>query len=85
MGSIITSATADHLLLVVDEAFVDCIPELSVAGAVRPGLLVVRSFGKFFGLAGLRLGFAIDPATADAVWKANGQSFLRRMSSRVCA
>jgi cobalamin biosynthetic protein CobC len=44
--------------LVVDEAFGDTARELSVAGhAVRPGLVVLRSVGKFFGLAGLRLGF----------------------------
>ena len=53
-------------LLVVDEAFMDVAPrEHSVAGDVRQGgLVVLRSFGKFFGLAGLRLGFAIaeEPA-----------------------
>jgi cobalamin biosynthetic protein CobC len=44
--------------LVVDEAFCDTAPELSVAAhAGRPGLIVLRSVGKFFGLAGLRLGF----------------------------
>ncbi|HEY1720307.1 MAG TPA: threonine-phosphate decarboxylase CobD [Magnetospirillaceae bacterium] len=46
-------------LLIVDEAFVDLTPELSIAAPVASGLLVLRSFGKFFGLAGLRLGFAI--------------------------
>jgi len=46
-------------LLVVDEAFVDAVPEISVSHLTRPGLLVLRSVGKFFGLAGLRLGFAI--------------------------
>jgi cobalamin biosynthetic protein CobC len=48
-------------LLVVDEAFMDVGPrEHSVAGDVgQDGLVVLRSFGKFFGLAGLRLGFAI--------------------------
>ena len=47
--------------LVVDEAFADCAPETSLAGTVssRPNLIVFRSFGKFFGLAGLRLGFVI--------------------------
>ncbi len=50
-------------LLVVDEAFGDVEPEHSMAPLVRPGLLVLRSFGKFFGLAGLRLGFAVaEPA-----------------------
>lgn len=44
--------------LVVDEAFGDTAPALSVAAASdRPGLIVLRSVGKFFGLAGLRLGF----------------------------
>ena len=42
----------------VDEAFGDTAPELSVAGHIgQPGLIVLRSVGKFFGLAGLRLGF----------------------------
>jgi len=46
--------------LVVDESFVDATPEGSVAAkADAPGLIVLRSFGKFFGLAGLRLGFAL--------------------------
>ena len=46
-------------LLVVDEAFCDERPDLSLTAGVRPGLVVLRSFGKFFGLAGLRLGFAV--------------------------
>lgn len=49
--------------LVVDEAFADPAPQFSVAGDVAEGgrLVVMRSFGKFFGLAGVRLGFAIAP------------------------
>lgn len=44
--------------LVVDEAFGDVTQHTSVAGQTdRPGLIVLRSVGKFFGLAGLRLGF----------------------------
>ena len=44
--------------LVVDEAFGDTAPEKSVAAHTgRPGLIVLRSIGKFFGLAGIRLGF----------------------------
>jgi cobalamin biosynthetic protein CobC len=48
-------------LLVVDEAFADVAPiGSSLAGDVgRGNIVVLRSFGKFFGLAGLRLGFAI--------------------------
>jgi cobalamin biosynthetic protein CobC len=57
-------ALADSLapgLLVVDEAFMDVGPiGVSVASEVaRPSLVVLRSFGKFFGLAGVRLGFAL--------------------------
>ena len=46
-------------LLVVDESFGDVTPDLSLLPhAGRAGLLVLRSFGKFYGLAGVRLGFA---------------------------
>jgi cobalamin biosynthesis protein CobC len=48
-------------ILVVDEAFMDVGPPgQSLGGAVTPGnIVVLRSFGKFFGLAGIRLGFAL--------------------------
>jgi cobalamin biosynthetic protein CobC len=55
-------------LLVVDEAFMDVGPDgASLCGEVmRGGLVVLRSFGKFFGLAGVRLGFAVAaPAIAE--------------------
>ena len=46
--------------LLVDEAFMDGTPERSLAAATgRRGLIVLRSFGKFFGLAGIRLGFVL--------------------------
>ncbi|WP_290650916.1 threonine-phosphate decarboxylase CobD [Aquisalimonas sp.] len=48
--------------LVADEAFVDPTPELSLTGAAgRDGLIVLRSLGKFFGLAGLRGGLVFGP------------------------
>ena len=50
--------------LVVDESFADALPGVSLAAeAGRPGLLVLRSFGKFYGLAGLRLGFVVGNET----------------------
>lgn len=46
--------------LLVDEAFMDGMPEYSLSPLpVRPGLIVLRSIGKFFGLAGIRCGFVI--------------------------
>ena len=48
-------------LLVVDEAFMEVSEAESMADTVdEGGLLVLRSFGKFYGMAGLRLGFAIS-------------------------
>lgn len=50
--------------LLVDEAFIDNTPAHSIgAQAERPGLIVLRSFGKFFGLAGVRLGFVLAETT----------------------
>ncbi len=50
-------------LTVIDESFADTVPEQSLIGlATRPGTLVLKGLGKFWGLAGIRLGFAIgDP------------------------
>jgi cobalamin biosynthetic protein CobC len=50
-------------LLMVDEAFMDVAPAGLSLAPEAPGLraMVLRSFGKFYGLAGIRLGFAIGP------------------------
>ncbi len=51
--------------LVVDEAFIDPTPAESLAPySTRPGLIVLRSLGKFFGLAGARVGFVL----AESSW-----------------
>ncbi len=57
-------ALADHVdWLVVDESFADATPKHSLAPlAGRAGLIVLRSFGKFYGLAGVRLGFVLGNA-----------------------
>lgn len=54
--------------LVVDEAFADVTPSVSMAPQVSDArrLIVMRSFGKFFGLAGVRLGFVIGPCAVIA-------------------
>ncbi len=59
--------------LIVDEAFMDSTPEKSIVPyATRPGLIVLRSLGKFFGLAGIRCGFVISD-----------RSFLQHMAGRL--
>lgn len=55
--------------LIVDEAFADVAPEQSLCNAVREGadgLVVLRSFGKFYGLAGVRLGFVVTACSSVA-------------------
>jgi cobalamin biosynthesis protein CobC len=50
-------------LLVVDEAFIDFLPtKASLTGDLPANTVVLRSFGKTYGLAGVRLGFAVAPA-----------------------
>lgn len=46
--------------LVIDEAFMDATPEWSLVNALpMRGLIILRSLGKFFGLAGARVGFVL--------------------------
>jgi len=50
--------------LIVDEAFIDFYPRAASLAGTKA--IVLRSFGKTYGLAGLRLGFAIaEPHTVD--------------------
>lgn len=69
-GRLLTPAQLETMLahveaangwLVIDEAFVDVHPGFSLASRIGEGrrLLIFRSFGKFFGLAGVRLGFLL--------------------------
>lgn len=46
--------------VIIDESFCDIAPDHSlIAQAAQPGRIILKSFGKFWGLAGLRLGFLI--------------------------
>ncbi len=59
-GRLWAAEDADATLTVIDESFCDICPDQSLVRlAARPGVVVLKSFGKFWGLAGLRLGFAI--------------------------
>ncbi len=73
--------------LVVDEAYMDPTPEASLCPqAARPGLLVLRSLGKFFGLAGARVGFACgDPCLLARLRETLGPWNLSGPSRRVAA
>lgn len=53
--------------LIVDEAFLDVYPELSMAPETdKPNLIILKSFGKYFGLPGLRIGALIaHPSVLD--------------------
>ncbi|MEM9385045.1 MAG: threonine-phosphate decarboxylase CobD [Pseudomonadota bacterium] len=61
--------------LIIDEAYADLTPARSLAQwGGRDGLVILRSFGKFFGLAGVRLGALIAPhRVIKAVEKLLGQ------------
>ena len=57
MGQALTRQAARNGWLIVDEAYADLCPALSLAPLAGAGnLIILRSFGKFYGLAGLRLG-----------------------------
>jgi cobalamin biosynthetic protein CobC len=53
-------AALHDVMVVMDEAFIDLMPEYSLAPHLgQKGCVVVRSLGKFYGLAGVRLGAAL--------------------------
>ena len=80
---------ARRMQLVVDESFADFSPEASIAdAAAQNGAIVLRSFGKTYGLAGVRLGFAIAPrAIAEALraelgpWRVSGPALAIGLSA----
>jgi histidinol-phosphate aminotransferase len=83
-GPIVTAAELDafleavpsRVLVVVDEAYVEFVRATDVAHgldalAARENVVVLRTFSKAYGLAGLRVGYAIArPAVAEAIRKA---------------
>lgn len=72
--------------LIIDEAFIDCTPELSLSTlAPLPGLIILRSIGKFFGLAGIRVGFVLaEPAILNALNEILGPWSVSNPSRFVC-
>jgi histidinol-phosphate aminotransferase len=58
----------EHVLVVADEAYIEFVERadypdlLAELRGGRPNLLLLRTFAKIYGLAGLRLGYALGPA-----------------------
>ncbi len=73
-GRMWTAAELTGPSVIIDESFCDVAPATShIARAAEPGTVILKSFGKFWGLAGLRLGFAIgDPDLISALKEALG-------------
>ena len=71
-------------LVVLDEAYADFAPESFLAEAPeRPNLLVTRTLSKAYGLAGLRVGFAVGtPAVAREVEKSRGPYKVSRLAEQ---
>jgi cobalamin biosynthetic protein CobC len=63
--------TATGRRLIVDEAFADVRPDVSVLAMpeLPAGVTVLRSLGKFFGLAGLRVGFVVVTEPEASAWR----------------
>jgi cobalamin biosynthesis protein CobC len=63
--------TATGRRLIVDEAFADVRPDVSVLAMpeLPAGVTVLRSLGKFFGLAGLRVGFVVVTEPGASAWR----------------
>ncbi|MCB1859655.1 MAG: histidinol-phosphate transaminase [Gammaproteobacteria bacterium] len=65
------AGVADDVIVVVDEAYTEYVSESGYPDATRwladhPNLIVTRTFSKAYGLASLRVGYAIsDPRVAD--------------------
>ncbi len=57
------AAKKEKCLLIVDEAFIDFVPDESLIRDVRnnPYLIVLRSMTKFYALTGLRVGYGVFP------------------------
>ena len=75
--AVAATLTARGGYLVIDEAFADATPEITLTALAgtpaAPNLVVLRSIGKFFGLAGARAGFVAGPAALlDALREAAG-------------
>ena len=71
LGAFADAWTATGRRMIVDEAFADVQNDVSLLGLPKltPGTVVLRSLGKFFGLAGLRVGFVAVTEPDASAWR----------------
>jgi histidinol-phosphate aminotransferase len=80
------AALPDDVILAVDEAYFEFVRSPDFPDALgwvrrRPGTIVIRTFSKIFGLAGLRIGFGIaDPELADYLQRARHPFNVNRLA-----
>ncbi len=84
-ADMIASLCRPGRLVVVDEAFMDFVPDEPESLAARPDVpvIVVRSFTKLFGLAGIRAGYVLAPAELVGLLEANRQPW--SVNAAACA
>lgn len=77
---------APDCLLVVDEAYMDFAPAgSSLAPHIPPNVAIIRTFSKSYGLAGLRVGYAIlPPAIASGFWAARLPFSVNILAEEAC-
>jgi len=81
---------APDAVFLVDESFADYAPEASLLRGLLPNMIILRSFTKFYGIPGLRLGFSAstpqttlkildrkEPWTVNCVAESFAMSFLK--------
>jgi histidinol-phosphate aminotransferase len=79
-----------HVLLVMDEAYIEFLPnalDLTCAAidGSRPNLILMRTFSKIFGLAGLRIGYGIAHADLIAALEKTRQPFNTNLVAQAAA
>ncbi|WP_327146857.1 pyridoxal phosphate-dependent aminotransferase [Nocardia sp. NBC_01327] len=82
-----------RIAVILDEAYIEFVPsnqriDTQTLLAAYPNVIVVRTFSKAFGLAGLRIGYAVaDPQTAARIahWQVPfGMNILAEVGVRAC-
>lgn len=90
LAAVVQSLTARGAVVVLDEVFIDFVEEASLKSELArlPHLLILRSFTKFFGIPGIRLGYLLGApdliAQVGAAQEPWSVSTLAQAAGRVC-